>query len=92
MSEGCHTMEERRQDCQSEFTRLWERLSSGDHAFDKLRDCSADHEKRVTILETNMVNLIKSMSALTKALWGAALAVASVGVTFIIWYIQSLQH
>lgn len=89
--EDCRPMEERRRECDFEFQRIWERLSTGDHAFDQVRDCSNTLDKRVTILETNMVNLIRSMSALTRALWGAALAVAGTGVGFIIWYIQSIK-
>ena len=92
MAEECRIMEDRRPDCQAEFQRIWERMSSGDKAFDKFRDCSSDHEKRLIVLETNMVNLIKSMSGLTKALWGAAAAIAATGISFIIWYIQSLLH
>jgi hypothetical protein len=87
----CKFMEERRIDCQGEFNRIWERLSSGDHAFDLTRDCANNLDRRVTILETNMIMLVKSMSSLTRALWGAALAVAATGVGFIIWYIQDLK-
>ena len=92
MTERCVNMEERRPDCQGEFQRIWDRLGSGDKAFDKMAACSTDLDKRVLVLETNMVNLIKSMSSLTKALWGAAVAIGGVGITFIIWYIQSLNH
>lgn len=87
--EDCRPMEERRRECDFEFQRIWERLSSGDHAFDSMRDSSVILDKRVTVLETNMVNLIKSMTRLTSAIWGAVIAVAGVGVTFIIWYIQN---
>lgn len=90
MSEGYLNMEERRPDCQGEFQRIWDRLGSGDKAFDKMNACSTDLDKRVLILETNMINLIRSMSSLTKALWGAAATIGGVGITFIIWYIQSL--
>jgi len=84
-------MEQRRKECDFEFNRIWERLSTGDHTFDTIRDCSNTLDRRVTVLETNMLNLIKSMGKLTSAIWGAVLAVAGVGVTFIIWYIQSIK-
>jgi hypothetical protein len=85
-------MEERRPDCQGEFQRIWDRLGNGDKTFDSMKACSTDLDKRVLVLETNMVNLIKSMSSLTKALWGAVVAISGGGITFIIWYIQSLNH
>ena len=88
--EGCSNMEERRKDCDKEFERIWTRLSCGDQSFDLLKDKNEKHDRRILVIETNMINLIKSMTGLTRALWGAAGAICAIGIGFIIWYIQSL--
>ena len=90
MSEGCFNVEDKRKDCELEFQRIWNRLSAGDQSFNKLRDCTDKNDRRILVIETNMINLIKSMTGLTRSLWGAAGAIGVIGIGFIIWYIQSL--
>lgn len=87
---GCYDMEEKRHDCQLEFDRLWERLSKGDEKFNGISTTNHQTDIRLTKLETNLINLIKSMGNLTKSIWGAVTVMASIGIGFIIWYIQSL--
>ncbi len=87
---GCNDMEERRKDCQLEFERIWERLSKGEQRFEGISTLEHETDIRVTKLETNMINLIKSMSGLIKAIWGAVGAMLALGSGFIIWYIQQL--
>lgn len=87
---GCESMDEKRRDCQLEFDRLWERLSKGDEKFNGINTVNHQTDIRITKLETNLINLIKSMGNLTKSIWGAVTVMASIGIGFIIWYIQSL--
>ena len=87
---GCMDMEDRRKDCQLEFDRLWQRLSKGDQNFQNINEQSHQTDIRVTKLETNMISLIKSMSGLTRSIWASVAALLSLGIGFIIWYIQSL--
>lgn len=87
---GCESMDEKRRDCQLEFDRLWERLSKGDEKFNGISSTNHQTDIRLTKLETNLINLIKSMGNLTKSIWGAVTVMASIGIGFIIWYIQSL--
>jgi hypothetical protein len=87
---GHEDMEDRRKDCQLEFDRIWERLSKGEHRFEDIANGAHITDIRVTKLETNMINLIKSMSGLTKSIWAAVVALVTIGMGFIIWYIQQL--
>lgn len=56
-----------------------------------------DHERKIDRLDrsdaTNteaIGSLCKQMGGLTKAIWGLATAIASVGVGFFVWYVQTL--
>ena len=72
---------EQRDECRDNFRRLWERLEKGD-------DTMKEHDIGLAELRTNVTNLTKSMDALTKSIWGAAVTAATLGVGFIIWFIQ----
>ena len=71
---------------------------------EELVECLDDHEDRIKYLEladtetkTELKNLIKQVEKLVETLekfmsnaWKVLMAVAGVGVGFIIWYIQSM--
>jgi len=73
---------EQRPDCKDIFQRIWDRLDKGDDKF-------SEHDIGIAELRTNMNNLIKSMDAQTKSIWGMVVTVATIGVGFIIWFIQN---
>lgn len=82
-------MEDKRKDCEQEFIRIWNRLSTGDSKFDGLVQTDHAQDLQIKELQTNMVNLVKSISNLTKAIWGMVLSIAGIGIGFIVWYIQN---
>ena len=90
MIEDCNKMEDKRSDCNHEFIRIWERLGKGDVVFDRLREVDHTQELNIKELQVNMISLIKSMGSLTRAIWGAVLAMAAAGAGFIIWYVQNI--
>lgn len=81
---------ERRRECDLEFNRIWESLSKGDGHFQRLDMNDRQQDIHIKELQTNMISLIKSLSGLIKAIWGAILTMLGIGGAFIIWYIQSL--
>jgi hypothetical protein len=58
--------------------------------FDTLRARLHDDEKQLVRLEGETRHLVRSLSALTKALWAAALSIFGVLLGFAVWYIQHL--
>lgn len=92
MTDSCQggLMEDKRRDCEKEFTRIWERLSTGDERFNKLNDKNAAQDVDLSCLKTNMLHLIESMAGLTKAIWGMVSAILLILIGFFIWYIQNL--
>lgn len=75
--------------CEERFLRLqhWqdqveERMKEGTLKMDS-------QEIKLTQLSTDMHYLVRQMSSLTKALWGAAVSAGSIGIGFIIWFIQT---
>ena len=92
MTENCQVVqvEEKRKDCEKEFTRIWDRLSIGDERFNKLNDKNAAQDIDLTCLKTNMLHLIASMSGLTKAIWGMVSSILLILIGFLIWYIQNI--
>ena len=49
-----------------------------------------EHTTQIAVLQTNLDNLIKSMSGLTKAIWGACATTITTLVAFVLWYIQHI--
>ena len=58
--------------------------------FDNLRARLAEDEKQLVRLEGETRHLVRSLSALTKAMWAAALSIFGVLLGFVVWYIQHL--
>ena len=89
--EGTH-VDDKRQDCEREFERLWTRLSTGDIRFQTLSDSDHQHDIQIKELQVNMINLCKSMGSLTKAIWGMVSTILFILIGFFVWYVQSGQH
>lgn len=85
----CEKME-KRLDCEKEFIRIWERLSTGDKKFEAFKDKNAEQDIELTTIKTHMAHLIDSMSGLTRAIWGMVSAILLILISFFIWYVQ--QH
>ncbi len=69
--------------CKEKFDTIDKRIDDKAHLLE-------EHDRSIIRLETQMESLIKSMSGLTKALWGFAGSLIVVLLGFFIWYIQSL--
>lgn len=70
-------------ECREHFARIEERLASGDKTINK-------HNLDIAVLQNNVNSLIKTMSSLTKALWGVCGTTVATLVGFLMWYIKSL--
>ncbi len=69
--------------CREKFHDIEIRLESGDKMFTK-------HTTEIAVLQTNVDNLIKSLSSLTRALWAVCAATFTTLLGFFIWYIQHI--
>ena len=58
--------------------------------FDGLRERLETGEKELVRLDGEARHLLRSLTALTKAVWAAALSIFGVLCSFVIWYIQHL--
>ena len=81
MSEHYHG--EMHEACKERFRDIEERLNEGDKVM-------TEHTTEIAVLKTNMSNLIKSLSGLTKALWGICGTTLATLLGFFIWYVQNL--
>ena len=65
------------------FNRIERRLQKGDDHFGR-------HDTEIAVMQTNLNNLVKSLSSLTKALWGICGTTLVTLFGFLLWYIKSL--
>ena len=79
------------QNAREKIMEIEARARSNTHRLDTLEEWKSEAERkhdeygqRITKTETNVDNLTKSMSALTKALWGIASAILVACITFFI--------
>ena len=70
--------------CKERFREIEKRLDEGDKIFIR-------HTTDIAVLQTNIESLIKSMSSLTKALWGICGTTLSALLGFFIWYVQGIN-
>ena len=70
-------------DCQRRFENIESRLKKGDDHFGR-------HDTEIAVMQTNLNNLVKSLSSLTKALWGICGTTLVTLFGFLMWYIKSL--
>lgn len=78
-----HEHLEMHEQCKERFKEIISRIEAGEKVF-------SQHTTEIAVVKTNMENLVKSMNALTKALWGLCGTTLSVLIGFFVWYIQSL--
>ena len=76
--------------CAKMFNDIADRLESGDKRFGKNEETLNEHEIDIAVLKTCTESVTKSLSGLAKALWGIVITVATAGIGFVIWYIQTL--
>ena len=76
------TDHEQRDECAREFARIWAELETMDGLQRK-------QSEAIARVETHITNLLAGMDRLTRAMWGLVVTMATVGVGFIVWYIQS---
>ncbi|MBE7048670.1 MAG: hypothetical protein E7393_04800 [Ruminococcaceae bacterium] len=69
--------------CKERFEAIERRLEKGDGVLKA-------HTTDIAVLKTNMENLTKSLSALTKALWGVCGTALASLFGFFMWYIEKL--
>ena len=67
-----------------------EALPHCEKRFDGLRDRLENSEKELVRLDGEARHLLRSLAALTKAVWAAALSLFGVLCSFVIWYIQHI--
>ena len=72
-----------RNECREHIARIEERLAWGDRTINK-------HTLDIAVLQNNVNSLIKTMSSLTKALWGVCGTTVATLVGFLLWYIKSI--
>ena len=70
-------------ECKERFEKVERRLDKGDGV---IKEYGTD----IAVLQTNMDNLTKSLSGLTKALWGMCGTIITALFGFFIWYIQKI--
>ncbi len=58
--------------------------------FDTLRARLDEDEKQIVRLDGEIRYLVRSLAALTKAIWAVALSIFGVLLGFVVWYIQHL--
>lgn len=58
--------------------------------FDGLRSRLETDEKELVRLDAEARSLLRSLSALTKAVWAVALSTFGVLLSFFVWYVQQL--
>ena len=80
--------EEMRQDCKEAFKIIHDWIDKRDKKLDKYCERLDEHDKEITANTTDIKYLAKSMSALTKALWGIASAIIIAAMTTAITFIR----
>ncbi len=59
--------------------------------FDRLRTRLDEDEKQLVRLDGETRHLVRSLTALTKAIWAVALSIFGVLLGFVVWYVQHLS-
>lgn len=77
-----------RQDCKEAFEVLHDRIDKRDKKLDRYSERLDEHDKEITANTIDIKHLAKSMSALTKALWGIASAIIIAALTAAITVIR----
>lgn len=80
--------EQMRQDCKEAFGVLHDRIDKRDKKLDRYNERLDEHDKEITANTTDIKHLAKSMSALTKSLWGIASAIIIAALTAAITMIR----
>lgn len=74
-------------ECPTEYCR--EHFETLNRRIDQKARLMEEHDRSIIRIDTQIENLLRSMAGLTRALWGAAAAVMTTLVGFLVWYIQT---
>ena len=69
--------------CKERFREMEERITAGDKIL-------SEHTTEIAVAKTDISNLIKSLCALTKALWAICGTIVTTLFGFFMWYIQNI--
>lgn len=79
-----------RPECKAEFDRIHKRIDKRDKSFEEqehnIKELTVSHAR----ISEDVLHMTKSISALTKALWGVAASILGTLFGFVMWYIQKL--
>ena len=77
-----------RQECKEAFGVLHDRIDKRDRKLDRYSERLDEHDREITANATDIKHLAKSMSALTKSLWGIASAIIVAALTLSLIHIS----
>jgi hypothetical protein len=83
---------ELRTSCAERFQRIEDRLDRGEDTTHEQGEKIHQHDVEMTELRANINHLVKSMDGQTKAIWGMVVTLLTMGLGFVIWYIQSIPR
>lgn len=79
-----------RPECKAEFDRIHQRIDKRDKSFEEQKHDIKELAVSQARTSEDVVHMTKSISALTKALWGVAASLLATLFGFVLWYIQSI--
>lgn len=87
MSENYRAM---RPECRDEFERIHKRIDKRDKTLETIEGEVQTQAVAIARTSEDVIHMAKSISSLTKALWGVAVSLMATLFGFVLWYIQSL--
>jgi len=79
-----------RKECKDEFERIHRRIDKRDKMLGEQEDKLQAHGESIARMSEDVLHVTKSISALTKALWGVAGSMLATLFGFVLWYIQHI--
>lgn len=79
-----------RKECKEEFDRIHRRIDKRDKMLGEQEDKLQAHGESLARMSEDVTHVTRSISALTKALWGVAGSLMASLFGFILWYVQSI--
>ena len=79
-----------RNECKEEFERLHKRIDKRDQSMEAQEEKIQNQAVSIARVNEDVIHMAKSISGLTKALWGVAAAMLATLLGFVLWYIQQL--
>lgn len=79
-----------RNECKEEFERIHKRIDKRDQSIEAQEEKIQNQAVSIARVNEDVIHMAKSISGLTKALWGVAASMLATLFGFVLWYIQSL--